>query len=408
LIGAHMLSLALAIGCALVAQAVARGQGFRWPVMALIFTLAQPLVFLHSFSELTELPFALLLGGAFLAYQRRHWLVLAIIAGLGPLARPEGFGFLLLAAIGLAAHRRWWWLLVVPVPLLLWNHAGWLISGSAGPWWSWLPRNWPYSRQSLYTSGHVLHFIALLPAVTSPLVFPATLLGVWRRIVDRVPDAHLARCQRLIAIIPLLILVGHSALYATGKLASSGELRYMLVVAPFWGLLSARGWEWAFARLDWRCPVRWAGAAALAGALANVVYPIVPLVPTPDEDYAKARRFVEWYRRSGLSARYPRVCAAHVFIYYFLDVSPTDARRGLEYARERVAPPPPGTILVWDPVYSLYNSDERRSIPLQELLDAGWRPITSGGPFVAEGWHVLVSPQASATTAPDAPPPLRR
>jgi len=260
LIGAHVLSLALAVGCALVAQSIARGQGYRWPVLALVFTLAQPLVFLHSFSELTELPFALLLGAAFLAYQRRRWLILAILTGLGPLARPEGFGFLLLAAVALVAHRRSWWLLVLPIPLLLWNHAGWVISGSQGPWWGWLPGNWPYSKQSLYESGHVLHFVALLPAVTSPLVFPATLLGVWRSFVDATPDVHLARCQRLIAIIPLLILVGHSLLYATGKLASSGELRYMLVVAPFWGLLSARGWEWVFARFNRRRTVTWAGA----------------------------------------------------------------------------------------------------------------------------------------------------
>jgi len=113
-------------------------------------------------------------------------------------------------------------------------------------------------------------------------------------------------------------------------------------------------------------------------------------------------------RRGGLSADYPRVCAAHVFVYYFLDVSPTDARHGLEYVREKVAPPPPGTILLWDPVYSLYNSDHRRSIPLEELLEAGWVKSTSGEAFAAEGWHVLVSRPVNAATAPAAPHPPRR
>src|SRR5688572_28750142 len=88
LAGAHVLSLALAIGCGLVAQAIARGQGYRWTVLALVFTLAQPLVFLHSCSQLTELPFALLLGCALFAYQSRRWLTFAILTGLGPLARP--------------------------------------------------------------------------------------------------------------------------------------------------------------------------------------------------------------------------------------------------------------------------------------------------------------------------------
>src|SRR3982751_1010719 len=92
-LGVRFMSLALAIGCGLVAYRIARNQGYRWPALALIFTLAQPLVFLHSFSELTELPFALLIGLAFWMYQTRRWLLMAIFIGPSPLSRPEGFGF---------------------------------------------------------------------------------------------------------------------------------------------------------------------------------------------------------------------------------------------------------------------------------------------------------------------------
>lgn len=395
--GAHLLSLVLAVGCALVAQSIARGQGYRWPVLALIFTLAQPLVFLHSFSELTELPFAALLGLAFLAYQRKSWVAVAVLAGLLPLARPEGFAFLLLAAIALFFHRRLWWLLILPLPLILWNHAGWLISGREGPWWGWLPANWPYAGQSLYEKGHPLHFIALLPAVTSPFIFPATCLGLWRSLRGELDlDPHLRICRRLIALIPLLILIGHSVLYATGRLASSGELRYMLVVAPFWGLLAACGWEWVFARLDWPYPIGWAGTAALAGALANALYPVVPLRPAPDEDFARCRQFVRWYRASGMENRFPRVCTAEMFIYYFLDVSPTDPRRALEYRRDKVSTPPPGTILIWDKTYSLYNADARRSIPFEELLTYGWLPAPDV-PVPSDDWRVFLSATPAAT-----------
>jgi hypothetical protein len=234
----------------------------------------------------------------------------------------------------------------------------------------------------------MLHFVALLPAVTSPLLFPATLLGIWRSLVDQCDERHRQLGQLLIALIPLMILIGHSVLYATGRLASSGELRYMLVVAPFWGLLSARGWEWLFMRLNWSRAVTWAGFAALAGGLANAVYPIV--------------------RRTGLSQRYPRVCAAHVFVYYFLDVSPTDPVRGLEYVRGKLDPAPPGTILVWDPVYSLYNSDARRSIAVEELLASGWVETLQDSPFVPSGWRILVSEPATAPRASDGPPPPPR
>ena len=100
--------MGLAIGCALVAYRIAKNQKYRWPALALIFTLAQPLVFLHSFSELTELPVAFLLGLAFWAYQKRQWFWTAVLVGLLPLSRPEGFGLLILGALALLVHRRWW------------------------------------------------------------------------------------------------------------------------------------------------------------------------------------------------------------------------------------------------------------------------------------------------------------
>ena len=71
--GVQMTSLAVAIAIGLITWGVARGQGYRRPELAGLFLLAMPLVFLHSFSELTELPFALLVALALLMYQRRQF-----------------------------------------------------------------------------------------------------------------------------------------------------------------------------------------------------------------------------------------------------------------------------------------------------------------------------------------------
>ncbi|MGH7214377.1 MAG: hypothetical protein ACREIT_06410 [Tepidisphaeraceae bacterium] len=180
LTGVRVTSLLLAVGCALVTYRIAVGQGYRWPALALAFTLAQPLVFLHSFSELTELPFALLIALGFWAYQARRFGWMALAVGLTPLSRPEGFGFVMLAAVALVLHRRAGWLGVLALPLVAWNHAGWELYGRAMPWWRWLIDNWPYATESTYASGYLLHFVALLPAMTSPLVFPAVVVGVWR------------------------------------------------------------------------------------------------------------------------------------------------------------------------------------------------------------------------------------
>jgi hypothetical protein len=417
-VGVRLASLAVALACAAVAGRLARGQGIRRPALAVVFTLAQPLVFLNSFAEMTELPFALLAGAALWAYQARRLWVAAALVALTPLARPEGFGLVLLAAAGFALQKRWWPLLLLPVPLLLWNHAGWELYGRHGPWWRWLADNWPYSRESAYPPGSLLQFVATLPVVVSPFALPAVLLGTFlslaqaRRVeTEDAATSHLRQCVVLTAAIPLSILLVHSLLYRLGKMASYGEPRYLLVAAPMWAVLAARGWEWAFERFGWRHPLRWAAAAAVAPALALVAHPVLPL-RTPDH-WQVARAFANEYRRAPVFRGYPRVLVAHPAVFYYLGVDPQDASATAEWHKATVASPPAGTVLVWDPIYAARNAHGDRSVTLDDVRRGGWLPdpvmddvLTSAASqkqrrpapdpeavlSTGEGWHVFRSP----------------
>ena len=153
-----------------------------------------------------------------------------------------------------------------------------------------------------------------------------------------------------------MILVGHSILYATGKMASSGEMRYMAIVAPFWGVLAANGWTWFYETFNWRRPLRWAAIATLAPALINQRFQIGPVLlgyevlPLQfNHDMVIARRVANWYRTIGPKLEYPRVLAAHPGVYYFLDISPTQRLQTREWTKETIADAPRGTILIWDP-----------------------------------------------------------
>jgi hypothetical protein len=380
--GVRTMSLMLAIGCALVARAIAGALGDRRPTLSTIFTLAQPLLFLHSFSELTELPFALLLAAAFLAYARRNLLLMTLLISLSPLSRPEGFGFLVLAALALAAHRRLRWLPLLPIPLIIWDIEGWRIFGQpiyAGfsehlphilQWIDWLPQNWPYAEKSAYLPGSAFHFIMLMPAIASPLIFPAMCVGIWRTFVPVRFGNHQQRCRVFSAAIPILILVVHSFLYFTGRMASSGELRYMLVVGPFWGILSARGWMWIFDRYRWNWVMPIAALVSLAPIVLNHFYQVIPL--TYSDDWIEASNVATWLNQTPLRHDYPRVLAAHPGIFYFLGVSQTNHSVAREWTKTVVDAAPPGTILVWDGVYGVYNADTLRSVKLDEILAAGW------------------------------------
>ena len=192
LIGVRFTSMLAAIACAIIAAAIAKGQRFRYPVLALIFTLGQPLLFLHSFSELTELPFAVVIGLAFLSYQRRRWWAMAIFAAIAPLGRPEGFVFIVLAAAALLAHRKWLATAILPLGLIAWSIAGHLLTGPADrPWWHWLMDHWPYESGSEYPRGPLLSFAAVLPMVVGPFALPAMWIGMWRSFVSAWPPARL-------------------------------------------------------------------------------------------------------------------------------------------------------------------------------------------------------------------------
>jgi hypothetical protein len=418
-LGVRFTSLALAVACSVVAYRIARGQGVRRPALALLFTLAQPLVFLNSFAEMTELPFATLAGAAFLAYQSQRWVLAAALVSFTPLARPEGFGLLLLAAAGLTLNRKWWALLLLPLPLLLWNHAGWELYARHGPWWRWLADHWPYSRNSVYPAGSLFQFLALLPVVAGPLVLPAMLIGAWRslrRDAASTESPHVRTCAFLAVAIPLFILLVHSLLYRLGKMASYGEPRYLLVAAPFWAVLSARGWEWAFERLRWSRPLRWACVAAAVPATVNAFYPILPL--RPPNHWRVAHAFVQEYRGRLAAHGYPRVLAAHPAVFYYLDVDPQDASVTAEWHKSSIATPPPATVLLWDPIYAARNAHADRAVTLEQVRRAGWVPVVEmddvlnslppdssrrptpdpeGVLSTREGWHVFRSPDAPSS-----------
>ena len=406
-VGARLTSLVVALGCAAAAMHVARGQGVRRPVLALLFTLAQPLVFLNSFAEMTELPFAMLAGVAFLAYQSRRWWAAAALAGLLPLTRPEGFEFVALAALGLLANKRPLPLLLLPLPLVLWNHVGWELYGREGAWWRWLIDQWPYSRDSTYPRGHLLQFVFFLPAVVGPLVVPATLAGAWRTLrVARRPgaapalDTHDRACRLMTLGIPLSILVVHSLLYGLGKMASYGEPRYLLVAAPFWAVLSARGWEWLWDAARWTRPLRWAAVAAALPAAVLAYHPVLPL--RRPAHWQAAEQFAEAYRRRLAPAGYAKVLAAHPAVYYYLGVSPVDRSRVVEWRTESIRNPPPGAVLLWDPIYSARNANVDRVATVGDVRAAGWvpRPDVTGLLAVPEERSARPTPDPAGQLAP--------
>jgi hypothetical protein len=390
LFGVRATSMLCAIGCALVAMAITRGQQpgdipevpplpvrrgragegvDHQALLALVFTLGQPLFFLHSFSELTELPFALVVGLAFLSYQRQWWWLMAIFAVIAPLGRPEGFAFLLLAFLILAIHRKWLPIIILPVGLIAWTIAGHLLVGSDHGWYRWLIDHWPYEANSEYQRGPLLYYLAVLPMLVGPFAFPALWIGIWQSLRSKAAG-HQRRVDRAIAILPLSLLAGYSVLFYLGKFSSSGALRYLLIVAPLWGCLTARGWQWAFDRLNWQRAVSWAALAVIAPGIVNWIYPFIPLKQSAS--WNQAEKFVRWYDSSKLKQSRPRVLCNHPGIYFYMNVSPWDRKYVEPWTRAAIDHPASDLAVLWDRDFCLGNSDPKMVITIEQIRQAGW------------------------------------
>lgn len=272
------------------------------------------------------------------------------MAAIAPLGRPEGFAFLILAAGALAAHRKWRCLPVLPVGLLAWSILGHeLVGPPQGHWWLWLADHWPYESGSEYPRGPLLYFLAVLPVLVGPFAFPAMWIGIWRSLAGAWPPSrlreHQLRVDALIAGLPLAILVGHSLLFWLGKFSSSGSLRYLLIVAPLWGCLSARGWEWVFSLMRWPRPLSWAALAVVLPGLVNYCWRILPVQQS--QSWSEAQRFAQWYQHSPLRKQFPRIMTSHPGIFFYLNANPWDRRQVEPWARQAIDHPPPGVLLIW-------------------------------------------------------------
>jgi hypothetical protein len=147
----------------------------------------------------------------------------------------------------------------------------------------------------------------------------------------------------------------------------------MMVVAPFWALLAAFGWEWTFTRAHLRAPVLCAGIAAVMPITANFFWRVVPVQLTKEQ--VRAEEAAAWYDNHELHDRYPRLLATDRTLYFFLDISTGNHKTSAEYHPAILDNPPDGVALIWDPIYGQYNADSRLARTMYQLDDSGWTPV---------------------------------
>lgn len=217
-----------------LAQIVLKKNEVRLVIPFLVF---QPFYFLLSFSILTELIFSLIfILWLIFVYKKRYTLATLFIA-LTPLARPEGFFFIILWAFiilfssNLLVFARIFLIVMSGIVVILWNTAGFLISSDP----LWLLHSFPWGgQQAYYGSGSAFYYILLLPIITGIGAFPFFMYGLF----------HLIRSKKfLLPGIFIFFLLLHTMLWTFGLFRSAGFLRYFVCISPAIAIICVVGYK---------------------------------------------------------------------------------------------------------------------------------------------------------------------
>jgi hypothetical protein len=82
-------------------------------------------------------------------------------------------------------------------------------------------------------------------------------------------------------------------------------------------------------------------------------------------------------------------------VFYYLDIDPNDPARTEAKSPKTFAHPPPGTMLVWDPLYGARNADNRLVIDPAKLASMGWQELLAAESAIndsvpeGERWRVF-------------------
>ncbi|MFM9985258.1 MAG: hypothetical protein ACKVOK_08515 [Flavobacteriales bacterium] len=235
---AELTTVVIGLATALMTYLTARKLELKYSWSVIVLLLFTPMFFVHLNSVMTEILFSFwLISGIFFILTRRFSLAAVFLSFL-PFVRTEGFILLPCIAVYFAMERQWKPFLLLGTGLILYSLLGLVFYYHD---FFWVFNNNPYRVVSPYGSGDMLHFLKSNKVIWGIPISIAVAISILVFTVNAFQRRHLKhnRIWWMLITIPFLIfLLFHSIAWATGTLASNGELRVMACTAPLTALLA--------------------------------------------------------------------------------------------------------------------------------------------------------------------------
>jgi hypothetical protein len=242
LFGSVLFNILTTLLTAFFSYKIADALGIKNPWVAILFTVFTPILFLVSFSSLTEPLFALFVILTTYLFVKEKYSWSAVIISFIPFVRTEGAIFIPLMAIALIMVRNY-----KAIPFLLLGTIAFSIIG----FWVfddlfWIITRLPYSAQSsAYGHGTISHFINKSPTLFGWPILILFGVGILFSITQSVQkkDKHFAAITFLLLTISIGYFSAHSIVWAFGMGSSAGLERVMAGIAPIIALVALIGYD---------------------------------------------------------------------------------------------------------------------------------------------------------------------
>jgi hypothetical protein len=343
---AKLLTLAISLAVAWNTVQLARAHGLERAELTAPLLFVQPSFLLLSSETLTEPLFALVLVIALRLHRAGRYGASMWVAGLLPLARPEGFFVAVLwgavVAFDPRAGKKLLPRLLSTAPLaggtVAWSLAAWGIAGDP----LYILHDWAWGVHQTFGKGRLLEYWyvrhQLLAGVVLEVLF---VLGLFLLVASR-------RALLPLATLGLLVVL-HSALFRLGLFGAAGYARYLVCVAPAMAMATLAGWN-QVARWAQRVP----RPLVLAAGATVIVWSAWSCLRYVDRwessrDYRAVDDMYVWFQA------HPRPVKRFVFSQFYMGArferDPAErllAWQDAEANRQSLRAMPSGTLVLWD------------------------------------------------------------
>jgi hypothetical protein len=330
----------------------------KFPAAAVIFLLFSPIYIWMATSAMTEVLFSFWLVVGLRLLHNERWFWGAVWLSFLPFIRTEGFVLLPFIGCWFIYKKRWLQLPLFALGTLVYTVVGGLYLND----FAWLITKNPYPTDvHFYGSGSWFHFIKTFKSTWGGVFFLGLMIGcvgLWFRKGD------LLKKGWFLVLVPMTVyFVFHTIAWATGTMASLGEVRVLAAIMPLFALVAAVGVEELEKRINRPLnSIGWLVLFVLLGANAFVV--VRPPIKSKGELVVMTE--VAQY----INEKYPssRLWCTNIQLAKELDKDVWNEDEYRMYLLDTMyfsQVMKPGEIIVWD----AHFSPNEGGTPLQKLRD---------------------------------------